>query len=334
MYFVTRLVRLRAGLRRCRLFAYVFLALIFVPTGFSHGAEKQIAYLVSDLRIPFWNIMKQGIEARAKGLGYRLDVHSAENDAKRELELAVRAISNKVDGMILSPTNSSAAVTILKLARQADIPVVIADIGTDVGTYVSYIASDNQDGAYQIGRILVQAMQERKWSQGSVGIIAIPQKRANGRDRTAGFLKALEDAGIRGANIRQQVDFTYRETYDFARELLVGHPDMRALWLQGSDRYQAALDAIRQAGRGGQVLLICFDAEPEFIELIQNGTLVGAGMQQPYLMGEESVNAVHAHLAGKSVPRSIQLPVLAVSQGNIRQLLPTIRRNVLGLEGQ
>jgi ABC-type sugar transport system substrate-binding protein len=293
--------------------------------------QKRLAYLVSDLRIPFWDIMQRGISSRAQALGYKIDVYSAENSAKRELQFTVQAVNNKVDGIILSPTNSSAAVTVLKFAERAGIPVVISDIGTDDGEYISYIASDNRQGSYELGKILTQRMKALGWDNGSVGIIAIPQQRANGKARTAGFMQALDEAGIKGAGLRQQVTFSYQETYDFAQELIAASSDIHALWLQGSDRYQGALDAIKDAGKRGEVLLICFDAEPEFLELIPQGVLVGAGMQQPFLMGEEAVNAMDAHLRGKTVKKKKLLPVLAISQDNIQAKLPIIRRNVLGL---
>ena len=311
-------------------FRHLSVCVAMLSAAGAYAAEKTLAYLVSDQRIPFWSIMQHGVEMRAASLGYRVSVYSAENDAKRELEFAVKVIREKVDGIVLSPTNSSAAVTVLKMAKLANIPVVIADIGTDGGDYVSFIASDNREGAYQIGKVLVKALQMRQWDKGSVGIIAIPQKRANGQARTAGFMKAMDEAGIKGAGIRQQVTFSHQETYDFAKELIAANPELRALWLQGSDRYKAALDAIAAAGKTGQVLLLCFDAEPEFLDLIPKGTLVGAAMQQPFLMGGKAVEAMDDHRKGKSVAQQQLLPILAVSSENIKDLLPTIRRNVLG----
>lgn len=310
------------------------LLLAWLATGWNgaQAGDKRIAYLVSDQRIPFWDILWRGVASKAGSLGYTAVALSAENDAKRELENVARVLREKVDGIVLSPTNSSAAATVLKLAGKAGIPVVIADIGTDGGDYVSYIASDNFTGAYEIGKVLVAALKARRWENGSVGIISIPQKRANGKARTAGFMKALDEAGIRAADLKQQVDFSYQETYDHARDIIARHPQLRALWLQGSDRYQGALDAIADAGRRGEILLVCFDAEPEFIDMIPKGTLVGAAMQQPFLMGEESVAALDAHLKGKAVARERLLPILPVSTENIGNLLPVIRRNVLGQE--
>ncbi len=298
-----------------------------------NGSEtKKLAYIVSDTGIPFWNIMSKGIIHNSNNLGYELKVYSSNNNSKEELKSVAQAIKDKVSGIIISPTNSSAAVTILKLAKNASIPVVISDIGTDGGEYVSYISSDNIDGAYKIGKVLAKKMIELKKANGRVGIIAIPQKRANGKARTAGFMKAMNEALIKGADIKQQITFSYKETYNYSLELIKDYPDLQAIWLQGSDRYQAALDAIKDSGKSGDILLICFDAEPIFLELIPKGIIVGAAMQQPYLMGEEAISAMDKHLKGLIVQQNLQLPILAISAENIEKKLQIIKRNVLGLD--
>lgn len=292
---------------------------------------KTLAYLVSDIEIPFWEIMSRGIKDIAKEYGYTIEVYSAGNTKKTELENTIKAIRSKVDGLIISPINSSSATTILKLAKEAKIPVVIADIGTDGGEYLSYISSNNYQGAYEIGKVLAAKMQSLGWDRdGSVGIIAIPQKRANGKARTQGFIKAMNEANIKRAGIKQQVNFSKKETYDFAKELIANNPKLKAIWLQGSDKYEGALEAINESGKEGEILLICFDAEPIFLDLIPQEVIVGAAMQQPYLMGEKAFEAMMKYFNGQKVAKEIELDVLAISKQNIQKMLPTIRRNVLG----
>ena len=292
---------------------------------------KKIAYLVSDLSIPFWQIMTQGIKTQSESLGYDAAIYSAQNSRKVELENLLLAIHQQVDGIILSPTSSSASVTLLKLAHKASIPVVLADIGTDSGEYVSYISSDNFTGAYELARILGKAMHDKGWQESRVGIIAIPQKRENGKLRTQGFIKGLQYVGVNKAELRQQVDFSYKETYNFSRTLINQNPDLRAIMLQGSNRYQAALDAINDEKKTGEILLVCFDAEPTFLNLIPQTILVGAAMQQPFLMGEKAVLDMNAYLHGLPVKKETQLPILAISKDNISDNLLVIKRNVLGL---
>lgn len=293
--------------------------------------NKKIAYIVSDIRIPFWEIMSRGIQSKSVEYGYDVSVMSADNLAKNELSNTIKAISNKVDGIIVSPTNSSACVTILDFAQKAGIPVVISDIGTDSGEYLSYISSDNFEGAYLLGKLLATKMIEEGIQDGTVGIISIPQKRANGKARTDGFMKALGEAGISGAGLEQQVTFSYQETYHFAKNLINQNTDMKAIWLQGSDQYQGALDAIEDTGNKGKILLITFDAEPEFLKMIPDGVLVGAGMQQPFLMGEMAVQTLHQHFKGQKAEKEQKLSVLAISQKNIAEKMPIIKRSVLGI---
>jgi len=254
------------------------------------------------------------------------------NNRKNELVFTAKALKDRVDGLIVSPTSSSACVTILKLADKAGIPVVISDIGTDSGEYVSYISSNNLDGAYKIGQVLGKKMVSLDWEKGSVGIVAIPQKRLNGQARTAGFMKAMDEAGIKGADIKQQSTWTEEETYTFSIEMIQQNSDLRAIWLQGSDRYNGALRAIADTGKTDDILLLTFDAEPEFIEMIQNGVILGSAMQQPYLMGQEAVLALDKHLKGEEVSKSIVIPIMAISKENISEKLSLIRKNVLGIE--
>lgn len=309
--------------------------LLLIPISTSASTKEvplRVAYLVSDVRIPYWDILKRGIESRGNKTGIEVSVYSAENNRQKELENTVNALNSGVNGLIISPITSSSAVTILRLAAKEQVPVVIADIGADEGDYISYIASDNFTGAYALGNILADAFNQRGWKEATVGIIAIPQKRENGRARTQGFLRALEEEGFQASGLKQQVDFSYQETYLHAVALIKENPTLKALWLQGSDRYQAALDAIEDTGKTGQILLLSFDAEPEFPAMLADKHLVGAGMQQPFLMGEMAMSTLDRHLKGQPVRKTISLPVLAVSESNVGELLPQIHRNVLGME--
>jgi len=313
-----------------RKFTTLFYIFVFFYT-FQLSANEKIAYLVSDIRIPFWEIMSKGIESKAKKLGYELSIYSADNIKKTELENTIKAISSDVDALVISPINSSTAVTILGFAKKANIPVVISDIGTDAGEYLSFISSNNEQGGYAIGKVLTKQMKRLGWQDGGVGIVSIPQKRKNGKARTKGFLKALNEDGIKNVGLHQQVDFSYKETYDYSMQLIKENPNLKAIWLQGSDRYEGALDAIKDSGNLGEILLLCFDAEPIFLELIPKGILVGSAMQQPFLMGEKAVEQIDRYLNGLKIAKEIKVDVLAISKENIDEKISIIKRNVLGL---
>ena len=55
-------------------------------------------------------------------------------------------------------------------------------------------------------------------------------------------------------------------------------------------------------------------------------------MQQPYLMGQKSGEALMKHIAGESVEKEISVPILTVTSENIDKVLPTVRETVFANE--
>jgi ribose transport system substrate-binding protein len=197
----------------------------------------------------------------------------------------------------------------------------------------SFISSDNKKGAYELGKILAKHMKNLSWDkEGTVGIISIPQKRTNGKDRTLGFIQALDEESIKVSGFYQQVDFSYEETYNYSKKLIEENKNLRAIWLQGSDKYKGALDAIKKANKQNEIALICFDAEPEFLEMIQNGDLVASAMQQPYIIGQEAVVTLNNYFNNKEVKKEQKMEILSISKENIDDKLKIIKLNVLGIK--
>jgi ABC-type sugar transport system substrate-binding protein len=305
-----------------------------VPVRSAFAAGKDIVYLTPGLDLPFWRYLSKGVEAAAKDKGYSCQTLDSHNSAQTQLQNAQDSIARGVAGIVISPTDSSTAPSVLALARRANIPVVIADIGTNSGDYVSFIISDNYKGAHDVGAALAASLKKKGWEGGSVGIVAISQARKNGQARTKGFLDGLKDGGFTGkqAGLQQMQSYTADETFKFTQDLLTANPDMRGLFIQTDQPAIGALRAIKAARRDGELLVAAFDGIPEFVELLKSGQIVVSGMQQPYLMGVRSGEAMMSALGGTAPDKEIIVPILAVTSDNIEQLLPTVKKTVFANE--
>ncbi len=230
----------------------------------SRAAEtKEIVYLTPGLDLPFWRYLSKGIEAEAKKAGYSYTALDSHNSAETQLKNAQDAIARGVAGIAISPTDSSTAPSVLALAARAKIPVVVADIGTNSGEYVSFIISDNHQGAFGVGEALAAAMKEKGWAGGSVGLVTISQARKNGQARTAGFREAMKKAGItKEAGLQQMQSYTADETFKFTQDMLTANPDMRGMFIQTDQPTIGALRAIKAAHRDGTLLVAAFDGIP------------------------------------------------------------------------
>lgn len=301
-----------------------------VPT---MAASKEVVYLTPGLDLPFWRYLSKGVEKVVTDKGYTYQALDSHNSAQTQLRNAQDAIARGVAGIVISPTDSSTAPSVLALAEKAKIPVVVADIGTNSGEYVSFIISDNFEGAKGVGEALAKAMKAKGWEGGSVGLITISQARKNGQARTAGFREAMKAAGItKEAGLQQMQAYTADETFKFVQDMITANPDMKAIWIQTDQPAIGALRAIKAARKDGDLLVAAFDGIPEFVDLLKSGQIVATGMQQPYLMGEKSAEALLSFIDGGKPEKEIVVPILAVTSENIDQVLPTVKETVFANE--
>ncbi|MEC5382384.1 substrate-binding domain-containing protein [Aurantimonas sp. C2-6-R+9] len=296
--------------------------------------SKEIVYLTPGLDLPFWRYLSKGVESVAKEKGYGFQALDSRNNAQTQLQNAQDAIARDVAGIVISPTDSSTAPSVLQLAASKNIPVVIADIGTNEGEYISFIISDNYEGAKGVGEALAEAMKEKGWEGDSVGIVAISQARKNGQARTKGFKDGLKEGGVTGeeAGLQQMQSYTADETFRFVQDMQTANPEMRGLFVQTDQPAIGALRAIKAARRQGEVLVAAFDGIPDFVDLLKSGDIVASGMQQPYLMGQKSAEALFEHLDGGTPEKEITVPILVVTSKNIDEVLPTVKETVFANE--
>jgi len=304
-------------------------ALVNVSPVFAQS--KEIVYLAPALDVPFWRTVAKGVEAGAKEGGYTFQALEAQNNAQKQLTNAQDAITRGVAGIVISPTDSSTAPSVLKLAADAKIPVVICDIGTKEGEYVSFIASDNTAGAKGVGEAVAAAAKAKGMKEAPYGMITISLARINGQKRTDGFRGAMEAGGYgKEIALQQMQAYTADESFKFAQDMLTGNPNLKAMFIEADTPAMGALRAIKASNRAGDIIVGAFDGIPEFVDLLKSGELTAAGMQQPWLMGETAAKSLTDHLAGKTPPKEVLVPVMIATSSNIEQILPEAKKNVFG----
>lgn len=314
---------LRAG---CAMAA--FTTLPGVPA-FADG--KEITYITPSLKIGFWRIIGTGVEAAGEAAGYSVRLLDSNDDAQAQLRNAQDAIASGVAGIVLSPTDSSTAPSVLRLAAEAGIPVAIADIGTTEGDYVTFVGSDNLGGALGGGEYVGGLVESRGWQDGSFGIIGIPQARINGQLRTQGFREGLAAHGMTNeVPLMEMRSFTSEESYKFAQDMIAANPDLRVIFVQSDFMSLGAQRAVQAARKTDDIIVAAFDGTPELLDFIRDGKIVASGMQQPYRLGLVAAENLIASLAGETVEKEIQVPILVTTTDNAVEMTDEISLNVFG----
>ena len=299
----------------------------------------EVAYLTPGLNVPFWKYLSDGIkqQARARQRGDRRhdqrDRLRLPQRCRPQLQNAQDAITAGVDLIIISPTDSSSAPTVLELAAENNVPVVIADIGTDEGEYVSFVISTNEQGAYEAGKVLMEKMAEMGCEGGDVLMITISQARLNGQNRTKGITSAVEEAGSQIVQFLQSEDYTRAEAQTQASDMLSANPEACGFFTQHDEAALGALAALEESGRAESMAFASFDGSPESVELIKQGKLVAASMQQPVLMGRISMEVGLKHLRGEEVEKETAVPTILVTPENVEEIEVQLQDTVFPVEG-
>ena len=303
-----------------------------MPTFARGQTAKRLAYLAPKVDLSFWRYVMKGISDAAQAAGATVTEFDSQNSAQKQLQNTQDLISRGVDGILLSPVDSSTAPAVLATAAKANVPVVIADIGTTEGDYVSFVTSQNEQGAYETGKATAAALKAKGWINSPFGMVTISLARKNGQLRTNGFRHAMAEIGMKEVGLQQMQSYTADETFHFVQDMVTAHPDLRALFVESDIQTIGALRALQAMRRTDDVLLAGFDGVPEFVDLLQKGAIAAAGMQQPYLLGQVAARSMFDHLAGKKPEKDIQIPVLIVTPETIKQKLPELIQNVFAGE--
>ena len=290
--------------------------------------EYQIAYLCPSMDNPFWRYMATGVEREAEKLGnVTVTTYDSKNSADIQYTNAQDVIVKQVDGIVISPTDSASCVAVLSLAEEAGIPVAISDIGTDSGEYVTYVQTNNLDGAREEGEYLASLLSEGD----QVAEIVGPQARQNQQDRKAGFEEGLSSSGAEVVDFRQMEKENRSEGETYTQDYLTAYPELKAIFCTNGDATLGVLAACQAAGRD-EVLIMGFDCNEELLEEIQAGTIAGISAQQPILMGAKALDGVIAHLNGEEVEQIQEVETLLVTKDNINEVYDTLTETAMVIE--
>lgn len=275
--------------------------------GEKEAAEKIVVGLsVMNTVEPFYKDMADGVEAAAKEFGAEVIVTSAEQDLAKQISQTEDFIISDVDGIILSPADSAGIVSAVQKANEANIPVVTADINSNGGDILCFVASNNTKG----GEIAADFIAEAIGKEGEVIILDHPQV-TSVFQRSEGFAKAMAKYPNIKIVQRPEITFARDSAMKVTEDMLQTYPNLKGIFAAtGGDGGIGANSAVMSSGRKG--IVICnFDAIDESVALIKKGdqALKGDVKQNSFEIGYKSMEALINKLQGKDVPKTIEIDV-------------------------
>ncbi len=265
-----------------------------------------IAALVQDIGNHFSATLLRAIEDTADERGMALLAASLDEQVDRERDRVRALVSRRVDGLVLMP--ATATQDYLLGERRAGMPIVFVDRRPH-GVDFDSVAVDNGAGAYAGVQHLVQRGHRR------IGLLADLVQIETARQRIAGYVRALRDAGIAADPTLMHTDLhdIYASSRAMAQLLDSGDPPT-AIFATRNVTAIGALHVIKERGMQRQLALVGFDDFPMADLTDPPLTVI---RQDITALGHAAAQRLWARLDGDtSPPQHLTIPHLLIPRGS------------------
>ena len=259
------------------------------PTGAEAESKPVIALVMKSLANEFFVTMADGARAHQEDHPdqYQLIVNGIRNeiDLAQQVALIDQMIASNVDAIIVAPADSKAMVPALARAVAAGIVVVNidnrldGDILGEYGLEIPFVGPDNFVGAELVGRYIAERMNSGE----EVAIMEGVPTAYNSQQRTAGFQKAIEDAGLKVV-AQQSAQWDQTTAVTITSGMLVQNPNLAAIFAANDNMALGAVAAVTQAGKTGQIAVVGFDNISAIQQLIREGSVLATADQHADLL--------------------------------------------------
>lgn len=240
----------------------------------------------------------------AAGYTFELILSGDELAVAKQVENIENEINKKVKGLIVAPMDGSAILPALQKAKDAGIPVIIADAAVDEGNedlYATYIGSDN----YAIGQEAAKQMIE-KVGEGEVVMVRGASGAMGGELRAQGFSEGLEGSKVKLVN-EQSGEWQSDIAMQVTENMLTANPDTKGVFLCSDGMLSGVMSACQNKGKTGEdMCIISVDGNISALEAIEAGNCYGCVAQYPGKIGQKSAEIMVEICDGTTDPDSLE----------------------------
>ena len=268
--------------------------------GSANTGNYTIGFSVYDLSNEYFQSMMEGVEAAAEENGVTLITHDQKSSESELVTGATNLINQGVNALIVSPCKPEVMSTIVDLAKESNIPVIILDIGDGGSDKDAIVVSDMYGGGQIAGKYALSLLEADSVTEGEFAIIKCEESAVYAIQRGEGFKSIMEEAGFTLATeLVANSDTT--EAYNAMQDILTSYPDVKVIFAENDNMALGAASAIDEAGKTGEILVFGFDGNESAVEAILDGTMSGTIAQQPVEIGRLGIELAIQRINGEEL---------------------------------
>ncbi len=306
-----------------KLLLVTILSLFLIVPAAAQDDGLTIAFVPGVNPDPFYVTMSAGINQAAADLGVAVIQQDPDefNPTVQTPIIEALVARGDIDYLITAATDSQQMIPVLQNVDESGIPVISVDTFIGDGDYengevtfpLSYIGSDNTQGGYIACSTLADILGEGA----KIYIQNVRPGISTTDQREQGCVQAAEDFGLEIVGIdynENDVNTAQQQTI----AALEADPEIVGVYGTNTFSAQGAGTAVQNAGLGGAVEVVAFDASELAIELLRDGIVTQVIAQKPSDMGYMAVAMAVADANGyQSIPARIPTGYAVMNIDNV-----------------
>ncbi|GIF63609.1 ribose ABC transporter substrate-binding protein [Asanoa ishikariensis] len=283
--------------------------------GGAKDGNYKLAFVQGVAGDAFYITMECGIKEEAAKEGATVTTQGAQKfDPTLQTPVLQSVIASKPDAILIAPTDVSAMQQPIAQAKAQGIKIVLVDTTlNDPSVAVSAISSDNTAG----GKAAFEAIQKLAPNGGKVLGVGVQPGISTTDARDKGFADAAKaDSKFTYLGVQYSQNDPAKAA-SIVSAALQKDPDIVGIFASNLFSAQGSATGIRQAGKQGKVNVVGFDAGPEQIKALQDGTVQALIAQQPGDIGVQGVQQAIKALKGESNEAKIQTGSTIITKDTI-----------------
>ena len=262
----------------------------------------------------FWTSVISGCKMAAEEYESDLEILAPdkEENIEEQNKLLKKAIEQKPDAILFSPSSMGASDELLKEAKEKGIRITYIDSYTKEELQDLTVATDNVNA----GRMLGEYARKLIDKDSKIAIVSHVKGVSTAVEREQGFREGLGDYADNIVDI-VYCNSLYEKSYELAQELMRKYPDLELI--AGMNEYSAVGvgRAVSDAGAKDKIAVVGVDCSQEAINLMEMGVYKGIIVQKAFRMGYIGVEETIHMLNGDAVEKNIDSGCELVTPDNM-----------------
>lgn len=280
------------------------------------SSSIKIGVSMKDNSDEFVKRISNAMDKKAKELGVKLMMNDAGGDVNRQISDVETMIAQGVDALIVNPQDIEGSSPTVKMANEANIPIIIVNGDIADENYTGFVGSTDQESGEMLGKWFMENLPKGS----NVCILEGPMGQSGQVGRMNGFkeigmLEYFNVLDIQTANWKRDQAMTQAEDW-----ITKFNDKLDAIICENDDMGMGALSAAKATGRD-DIIIGGVDGIDDALEAVKDGFYGISVVQDAVGQGEAAVEVAFKAAKGEQIEYDTRIPFQVCTIENVDEYL-------------